>query len=253
MTDLRALLARTADHVAAYREAAAEAAVFPDVDLDAVRAAIGGRLPDGPAPAGEVVDQLITAVEPAMVATTGPRYFGFVVGVPSTPRLQPRCSPWAGTSRRTTTCRRRCPPWSRRSPGPGSLSFWGSQMTCRPGSLPAPRQPTRCAWPRPAIRCSQTPDGTWSATDLPEARLSQLWRARSAMPRSTGLCVCSAWAPARFSLCPRTGTAPSTWPRWGTCWRASLLARRSCACSRATSTPGHVMTWRVRCCAGHSG
>ena len=42
MIDLRALLARTADHVAAYREAAAEAAVFPDVDLDAVRAAIGG-------------------------------------------------------------------------------------------------------------------------------------------------------------------------------------------------------------------
>jgi len=41
MTDLRALLARTADHVAAYREAAAEAAVFPDADLDAMRAAIG--------------------------------------------------------------------------------------------------------------------------------------------------------------------------------------------------------------------
>ncbi len=43
MTDLRALLARTADQVAAYRAAAAE-------------------------------------VEPAMVATTGPRYFGFVIG-----------------------------------------------------------------------------------------------------------------------------------------------------------------------------
>jgi hypothetical protein len=50
MTDLRALLARTADHVAAYREAAAEAAVFPDADLDAMRAAIGGRLPAGPTP-----------------------------------------------------------------------------------------------------------------------------------------------------------------------------------------------------------
>ena len=80
MTDLRALLARTADRVAAYREAAAEAAVFPEVDLDAVRVAIGGRLPDGPTPAGEVVDQFVAAVEPAMVATTGPRYFGFVIG-----------------------------------------------------------------------------------------------------------------------------------------------------------------------------
>ena len=80
MTDLRSLLARTAEHVAAYREAASEAPVFPDVDLDVVRAAIGGRLPDDPSPADEVVDQLVAAVEPAMVATTGPRYFGFVVG-----------------------------------------------------------------------------------------------------------------------------------------------------------------------------
>jgi hypothetical protein len=52
MTDLRALLARTAGHVAAYREAAAEAAVFPDADLDAVRAAIGaGCLLAPPRPA----------------------------------------------------------------------------------------------------------------------------------------------------------------------------------------------------------
>src|SRR5664279_486396 len=80
MTDLRSLLVRVADHVATYREAASQAPVFPHVDLDAVRAALGGRLSDGPCPAGEVVDQLVAAVEPAMVATTGPRYFGFVVG-----------------------------------------------------------------------------------------------------------------------------------------------------------------------------
>lgn len=80
MTDLRSLLARTADHVAAYREAASETRVFPDVDVDAVRSAIGGRLPDQPSPADWVVDQLVSAIEPAMVATTGPRYFGFVIG-----------------------------------------------------------------------------------------------------------------------------------------------------------------------------
>jgi glutamate/tyrosine decarboxylase-like PLP-dependent enzyme len=80
MTDLRSLLARTADHVAAYREAVSETRVFPEVDLDAVRSAIGGRLPDDPSPADRVVDQLVAAVEPAMVATTGPRYFGFVIG-----------------------------------------------------------------------------------------------------------------------------------------------------------------------------
>ena len=44
---------------AAYREAASDAPVFPDVDLNAVRRALGGRLPDGPSPAVEVVDQLV--------------------------------------------------------------------------------------------------------------------------------------------------------------------------------------------------
>ncbi|HEY2427504.1 MAG TPA: pyridoxal-dependent decarboxylase [Acidimicrobiales bacterium] len=80
MTDLRSLLARTADHVARYRESVAGAAVFPDVDLDTVRAALGTTLPDHPTPAGATIDQLVAAVEPALVATTGPRYFGFVIG-----------------------------------------------------------------------------------------------------------------------------------------------------------------------------
>ena len=80
MDDLRSLLARVGDHVAAYRDKVSETAVFPDIDLNAVREAIGGSLPDDPSPASEVIDQLVAGVEPAMVATTGPRYFGFVVG-----------------------------------------------------------------------------------------------------------------------------------------------------------------------------
>jgi glutamate/tyrosine decarboxylase-like PLP-dependent enzyme len=39
-----------------------------------------GPLPDHPTPARAVVDQLADIVEPGLVATTGPRYFGFVVG-----------------------------------------------------------------------------------------------------------------------------------------------------------------------------
>jgi glutamate/tyrosine decarboxylase-like PLP-dependent enzyme len=80
VTDLEPLLVRAAQHVAAYRAAVPEAPVYPQVDLDTVRAALGRRLPDDPCPAPDVVDQLVTAIEPAMVATTGPRYFGFVVG-----------------------------------------------------------------------------------------------------------------------------------------------------------------------------
>ena len=39
-----------------------------------------GRCPTGPRRLTVVIDELAGAVEPALVATTGPRYFGFVVG-----------------------------------------------------------------------------------------------------------------------------------------------------------------------------
>ena len=80
MDDLRDLLAYAAARAAGYRQSVAEGSVFPDgVDLDAARAALG-PLPSGPAPAAAVIRQLADIVEPVLVATTGPRYFGFVIG-----------------------------------------------------------------------------------------------------------------------------------------------------------------------------
>jgi glutamate/tyrosine decarboxylase-like PLP-dependent enzyme len=80
VNDLHDLLADVAARAADYRQKVAEGPVFPnDVDVDAVRVALGS-LPDGPSPAADVVEQLANAVEPALVATTGPRYFGFVIG-----------------------------------------------------------------------------------------------------------------------------------------------------------------------------
>jgi glutamate/tyrosine decarboxylase-like PLP-dependent enzyme len=80
VTDLRALLTAVAGQVAAYREAVPDLPVFPAVDHDAVRGALGGPLPEGPTSPEAVVEQLVAGVEPALVATTGPRYFGFVIG-----------------------------------------------------------------------------------------------------------------------------------------------------------------------------
>ena len=80
MTSLRHLLSHAAARAADYRERVVEGPVFPSgLDLDALRASLGS-LPDGPTAAATVVDELADLVEPALVATTGPRYFGFVVG-----------------------------------------------------------------------------------------------------------------------------------------------------------------------------
>lgn len=74
------LLRLAAERAADYRDRIAEAPVFPyAVDPDALRRALG-PLPDGPTPADVVITDLADVVEPALVATAGPRYFGFVVG-----------------------------------------------------------------------------------------------------------------------------------------------------------------------------
>src|SRR5204862_67273 len=49
-------------------------------DASAVRASLGGPLPQQGEPAGRVVEDLARHADPGLVATAGPRYFGFVVG-----------------------------------------------------------------------------------------------------------------------------------------------------------------------------
>jgi glutamate/tyrosine decarboxylase-like PLP-dependent enzyme len=80
VTSLRELLVDVAARAAAYREEVGDRAAFPvGLDLGAVRERLGVLEDKGADPA-EVVRQLVDAVEPAMVGTTGPRYFGFVIG-----------------------------------------------------------------------------------------------------------------------------------------------------------------------------
>ncbi|HVT22214.1 MAG TPA: pyridoxal-dependent decarboxylase [Mycobacteriales bacterium] len=63
-----------------YRGRVAELPVFPSgLDVAGLTASLG-TLPDGPTAPREVLDLLATAVEPALVGTAGPRYFGFVIG-----------------------------------------------------------------------------------------------------------------------------------------------------------------------------
>src|SRR5580765_961417 len=80
MGELRDLLVRTANEIADYREGAARGRVFPDLDPAALRAALGGPLPARRTSPARVIDDLVAAAAPGLVATTGPRYFGFVIG-----------------------------------------------------------------------------------------------------------------------------------------------------------------------------
>ena len=77
---MRELLARTAGHIAEYREGLAEARVFPGASADELRQALGGSLPSSGIPAVEVLDTLATTMPKGLVASAGPRYFGFVTG-----------------------------------------------------------------------------------------------------------------------------------------------------------------------------
>lgn len=74
------LLESTARLATEYLERVRDRAVGPMATAAALHAALGGVVPEEPSDAREVVAALARAVEPGLVATPGPRYFGFVNG-----------------------------------------------------------------------------------------------------------------------------------------------------------------------------
>jgi glutamate/tyrosine decarboxylase-like PLP-dependent enzyme len=80
MDDRRALLQRTADLANDFLDRLPTRAVARPVDLEKLRTAMGGPLPEEPQGPIAVVEGLARAAEPGLVGTAGPRYFGFVVG-----------------------------------------------------------------------------------------------------------------------------------------------------------------------------
>ncbi len=70
-----------------YMAGLADRRVGPPVDLPALRAAMGGPLPDHGEDPSVVIERLAQAADPGLVATAGPRYFGFVVGANYPPAI----------------------------------------------------------------------------------------------------------------------------------------------------------------------
>jgi hypothetical protein len=80
MDDRPAVLHQTADLAAAFLDSLAERPVRGPATRDDLLATMGGPLPERGEPAADVVAALARSAEPGIVASAGPRYFGFVIG-----------------------------------------------------------------------------------------------------------------------------------------------------------------------------
>jgi glutamate/tyrosine decarboxylase-like PLP-dependent enzyme len=78
--EIHHLFARAAQVAAEYRATVSQRPVLAPADDAALRAAFGGPLPTSPTPPEEVLERLVAAADGGLMATAGPRYFGFVIG-----------------------------------------------------------------------------------------------------------------------------------------------------------------------------
>jgi glutamate/tyrosine decarboxylase-like PLP-dependent enzyme len=80
VVELPVLFRAAAEEAGRYRASLADRPVGTGGSLDDVRAAFDLPLPDDGLPSDTVLADLVKAAEPGLVATAGPRFFGFVVG-----------------------------------------------------------------------------------------------------------------------------------------------------------------------------
>jgi glutamate/tyrosine decarboxylase-like PLP-dependent enzyme len=80
MTVDRRLIERTAELAGGFLESLGERPVGARAEVASLREAFGGRLPDTGEDPLVVIERLAAASESGLVASAGPRYFGFVIG-----------------------------------------------------------------------------------------------------------------------------------------------------------------------------
>ena len=80
MPDRTAGLRAAAEHAEAFLATLDDRPVSARTDAAAVRDVLGGPLPESGEDPATVIDALATGAEPGLVATAGPRHFGFVIG-----------------------------------------------------------------------------------------------------------------------------------------------------------------------------
>src|SRR3954447_16029245 len=80
MSDRRTLLRQTAELAADFLDGVGARPVRATATHDELLAAFSGPLPDRGEASGEVVSELARIADPGLIASAGPRYFGFVIG-----------------------------------------------------------------------------------------------------------------------------------------------------------------------------
>jgi glutamate/tyrosine decarboxylase-like PLP-dependent enzyme len=80
MDERRSLLRRTAELANDFLDTLPDRRVSPRTDLAALRAALGGPIPEASGDPEAIIEALARDAEQGLVGTAGPRYFGFVVG-----------------------------------------------------------------------------------------------------------------------------------------------------------------------------
>ena len=80
MFDRNAGLRAAVEHAEAFLATLDERPVAARADAAAVRSSLGGPLPEVAEDPAAVIDALAAGAEPGLVATAGPRHFGFVIG-----------------------------------------------------------------------------------------------------------------------------------------------------------------------------
>jgi hypothetical protein len=76
----RQLLSRTSELASRYLDDVGARRVGSLADYGTLLDAMGGALPDAPRDPLDVIERLVASADPGLVATAGPRHFGFVIG-----------------------------------------------------------------------------------------------------------------------------------------------------------------------------
>jgi glutamate/tyrosine decarboxylase-like PLP-dependent enzyme len=79
MTD-RGLFERAAAHAGDFRESIAQRPAWPALQGATLRALFDGPTPELGQDGGEVIEALVSAAEPGLASSAGPRFFGWVIG-----------------------------------------------------------------------------------------------------------------------------------------------------------------------------